>query len=60
MTTDTMNITIEKAAVSRVGEVDFNVLPFGRMFSDHMLVADYKDGVWHQPVILPYNKLAMS
>jgi branched-chain amino acid aminotransferase len=60
MTTDTMNITIEKAAISRIGEVDFDQLPFGRLFSDHMLLADYRDGAWQQPVIMPYNQLAMS
>jgi branched-chain amino acid aminotransferase len=60
MTTDTMNIIIEKASISRIGEVDFDKLPFGRNFSDHMLVVEYKDGAWQQPEIMPYKKIAMS
>jgi branched-chain amino acid aminotransferase len=60
MTTDTMNIIIKKAPVSRIAEVDFNKLPFGKIFSDHMLVVEYMDGTWHQPVIMPYAKMEMS
>lgn len=29
--------------------------PFGAVFSDHMLVADYADGRWSEPRILPYG-----
>ena len=29
--------------------------PFGAVFSDHMLVADYADGTWGEPRIVPYG-----
>jgi branched-chain amino acid aminotransferase len=35
--------------------LDFNNIPFGKIFSDHMLVADYKDGKWGQPEIVPVD-----
>ena len=42
--TETLDITISKVAKSRLAETDFNNLPFGRTFSDHMFVAEYADG----------------
>lgn len=52
-------ITVEKAATSRIGEIDFNNLPFGKHFSDHMFVADYYDGDWHDCRIIPFQELSM-
>lgn len=52
-----MNIPIKKVSESRLTQIDFNYLPFGKIFSDHMLVAEYIDGKWHTPEILPYGKL---
>ena len=45
---------------SKLQDVDFNNIPFGRVFSDHMLVIDYKDGKWQQPQILPYGPLQLN
>ncbi len=42
----TTNLLIEKSRTSKVDTIDFNNIPFGREFTDHMYVADYKDGVW--------------
>jgi branched-chain amino acid aminotransferase len=53
------NIKITKARESRVSEVDFDNIPFGRVFSDHMFVADYVDGQWTDPRIEPFGKFAM-
>ncbi|GGH17248.1 branched-chain amino acid aminotransferase [Mucilaginibacter phyllosphaerae] len=58
--TDTLDIKITKAAQSRLAETDFNNLPFGKVFSDHMLVADYADGEWKNFEILPYGPILMS
>ncbi|MFM7105859.1 MAG: branched-chain amino acid aminotransferase, partial [Flavobacteriales bacterium] len=33
---------------------------FGRVFSDHMLVAIYKDGAWDSPRITPYGAIPFS
>lgn len=60
MTTDTLDIKITKTAHSRLAETDFDNLPFGKVFSDHMLVADYADGEWKNFEIVPYGPIAMS
>ena len=47
------NIAVTKVTQSRLPEIDFNNLPFGRIFTDHMFVADYKDGQWQDARIVP-------
>ena len=49
------NIRVERTQQSRLSSVDFNNIPFGRVFSDHMFVVDYKDGAWHDPRIVPFG-----
>lgn len=56
----TLPLEIELTTQSRVDSVDFNNLPFGRVFSDHMLVAEYKKGEWVSAKIMPYGNLSMS
>lgn len=58
--TSTEPIKIQKIAKSRVGEYDVNNVPFGKVFSDHMFVAEYKEGKWHQGKIMPYQDVPMS
>lgn len=58
--TSTQDIKIEKISKSRVTEHDVNNVPFGKVFSDHMFVAEYKDGKWHQGTISPYRDVPMS
>jgi len=55
MITDISNIKINRVAESRISQVDFNNLPFGRVFSDHMLTMDYTDGQWQAPEIVPFE-----
>lgn len=57
---DTMNITIKKTENSRLPEVDFNDVGFGKIYSDHMFVADYVDGKWTDLRIVPYGDLTLS
>lgn len=57
---DMQDINITKAADSKLKSVDFNDLPFGRTFTDHMLVADYKDGEWGNVEIKPYQPIAFD
>jgi len=38
---------------------DFGKLGFGKYFTDHMLVMDYKDGAWQEPEIIPYDDFKM-
>lgn len=60
MENDILNISIERATKSRIHEVDFSNIPFGKQFSDHMLVMDYANGEWSAPHIMPYGKLQLS
>ena len=34
---------------SRLHEVDFNNLMFGKKFSDHMFVMEFENGTWKEP-----------
>ena len=53
-----MQVTIQKTPKSRLSEVDFDNLAFGRSFADHMLVAEYADGAWNSVQIQPYGPLS--
>jgi len=56
----TAEITIRKTSHSRIGEVDFDNLEFGKQISYHMLICDFHDGEWHQPQIVPFANLSLS
>ncbi|MCB9359860.1 MAG: branched-chain amino acid aminotransferase [Flavobacteriales bacterium] len=60
MTEVMSKISIEKISQSKITEVDFSNIVFGKQFSDHMFVADYKDGKWSDFKILPFGKLEVS
>jgi branched-chain amino acid aminotransferase len=60
MATQTASFPIERIAKSRIAEVDFTNPGFGSYISDHMLVADYKDGMWGDAKIMPYGELPMT
>ena len=36
-------IKISKTSESRLSEVDFNNIPLGKVFADHIFVADFED-----------------
>jgi branched-chain amino acid aminotransferase len=55
-----MDISITKAERSKLQELNFDDLPFGRYFSDHMLEADYENGEWKNIEIKPYQPLLFS
>ena len=52
-------IKVTKTKNSRLSEVDFNNIPFGRVFSDHMFVAEYYDGAWHDFRIEPFGRFTI-
>lgn len=54
------DITIIKADNTKINSVDFENLTFGNIFTDHMLICDYKDGKWEQPVIMPYEPFTLD
>jgi branched-chain amino acid aminotransferase len=54
------NIPVKKTNHSKIHEVDFDHLEFGKYTSDHMLVCDYANGAWQQPQIVPFANLSLS
>lgn len=58
--TDTISIELQKVAESRLSSVDFKNLPFGRIFADHMFVAEYADGEWVSKKIVPFGPINYS
>ncbi|MFI5155965.1 MAG: branched-chain amino acid aminotransferase [Chitinophagales bacterium] len=57
---EAMDIRITKVNKSKLNEVDFSNLPFGKYFTDHMLEVDYRDGEWKIPEIRPYQALSLE
>lgn len=55
----THEIKITTTQHSRLPQVNFDDIPFGKVFSDHMFVADYKDGQWINPRIEPFGSFSM-
>jgi branched-chain amino acid aminotransferase len=51
----TNEIDIVRVKNSKINEVDFENLAFGNIFTDHMLVCDFKEGKWQKPIIKPYE-----
>ncbi len=56
---DTLKIKVTTTQHSHINQVDWDNLPFGKIFSDHMLVMDHKDGEWQQPEIVPFANLSL-
>jgi len=56
-----MNITVTKAKKLKELPADENNLGFGRIFTDHMFIMDYKTGDgWHNPRVVPFGNLSLS
>ena len=53
-------IAITKTQNSRLATIDWNHLPFGRIFTDHMLSMDYANGAWQQAHIMPFGPLSLN
>jgi branched-chain amino acid aminotransferase len=56
----TSNIEVSKTTQSRLNEVNWSDLGFGKIFSDHMAVVEYRDGKWQSPSIRPYGPMMFS
>ena len=52
-------IKVTPCEVSKITTVDWENLPFGKVFSDHMLVMDYRDGAWQDAEIVPFAPIPM-
>ncbi|TYB79544.1 branched-chain amino acid aminotransferase [Bizionia myxarmorum] len=53
-------IDIETSDKTKINDVDFNNLDFGKKFIDHMFYCDYIDGAWQQPKIVPYQPMTIE
>ena len=51
---------VKKVEKSRLEQVNLSDLKFGRDFSDHMFMADYRDGAWTEGEILPFGNISLS
>jgi branched-chain amino acid aminotransferase len=52
-------IEIQISPVSSVDSMDVNNLPFGKVFTDHMFEANYRDGGWRDCIIKPLTTLQL-
>lgn len=57
---DLLDIKVSPTNNSRLTSTDFDNLPFGRVFSDHMFTADFEDGEWKNFQIVPYGNIEIS
>ncbi|WP_027078551.1 branched-chain amino acid aminotransferase [Maribacter antarcticus] len=60
MNIETNSISIERVKTSKIDQIDFDNLAFGSVFTDHMLVCDYKNGEWELPKIIPYQAISLD
>ena len=54
------SLEITRIPESRIDQVDFQNLVFGRVFTDHMFECDFVDGSWQTPKIRPYGPLSIE
>jgi branched-chain amino acid aminotransferase len=58
--TEVADIKITKAVTSRRSGISPDKLIFGKVFTDHMFVAEYKEGHWTDLEIKPYQPISIS
>ncbi len=58
--TAAMDISVTKAGISKLKDLNLENMPFGKYFTDHMLEADYENGEWKNVEIKPYQPLLLS
>ncbi|SEL69466.1 branched-chain amino acid aminotransferase [Aquimarina amphilecti] len=46
-------IKITKTANSKLKDIDFDNIPLGTTFTDHMFICEYKNGSWNNPRVEP-------
>jgi branched-chain amino acid aminotransferase len=54
------DINVTRTERSKLKDLDFEKLPFGKYFTDHMLEADYENGEWKNIEIKPYQPLLLE
>lgn len=59
MSTSTLSFTVKKVEESRIHQIDWENLAFGKSFSDHMFIMEYADGEWKKGNIVPFEPIPM-
>ncbi len=57
---DSLKIDFQRIKHSRLAETNFDHLPFGQTYTDHMFMADYVEGRWSNYRIIPFGKIEVS
>src|SRR5436190_13901156 len=57
---ETLKIEVNKTNNSRLSEVNFENIPFGKVYTDHMFMADFRNGDWRNPRVVPYGHMQIS
>jgi branched-chain amino acid aminotransferase len=60
MKVETLQTNVQLTKNSRLPQVNWDKLPFGKLFSDHMFTMDYADGKWLNSSIIPYGNINLS
>lgn len=55
-----MEIKTTPVLTSKLPEINIENVPFGRHFTDHMLVAEYANGAWESVEIKPYQPISID
>ena len=56
----TKDFKITLTQESKLKNITLENVPFGKYFTDHMLVADYENGQWQTAEIIPYQPLSLD
>ncbi len=56
---ETRTFRVEKTRNPQIHLVNLEKPEFGKSFTDHMFVADFYDGQWHDPRIVPFQRLSL-
>lgn len=57
---EALDIKVTRVGVSRLPHVDFNNIPFGKVYADHMFAADFRKGDWGNCRVTPYGLIQVS
>ena len=57
---ESLHIDVTRVKRTRLTSVDFQELPFGKVYTDHMFMADYIDGDWKNLRIVPFGRMSVS
>ena len=54
----TNKIKIDKTHESRLNQLDFDNIPLGKTFTDHMFICSFRNGKWQKSKIMPLSSVS--